>query len=102
MISDLKDKSHSALGALLPVYPDFQTRAYPFHYKVTRITIETIGGKSMATVTGDLEAIISYLPIPSSLSHGIVVVDNNGHQNVFGDACQNISLGDDDDATAFD
>jgi serine/threonine protein kinase len=62
-------KEMGALDALLQVYPDFPTRATSFYDTATRITIETIGGKLTATITEDLDAIIPYPPIPSSLSH---------------------------------
>ena len=71
MILDSKtwDKATKAVGALLQVYPDFRNRATTFYDTATRVTIETIGGKLTATVTEDLDALTSYLPIPSSLSH---------------------------------
>ena len=63
------NKENGVLDALLQLYPDFPTSTTPFYNTATRITIETISGKLTATVTEDLDAIISYPPIPSSLSH---------------------------------
>ncbi|KIM43843.1 hypothetical protein M413DRAFT_443723 [Hebeloma cylindrosporum] len=63
------EKFGGALDAIQDIFPNFPTGITSFRDTVTRITIETIGGKTTATVTEDLDAIISYLPIPSSLSH---------------------------------
>ena len=54
---------------LLQLYPNFCTRTTSFYNMVMHITIKTIEGKLTATVTEDLDAIISYLPILLSLSH---------------------------------
>ena len=62
-------KIGNALDAVLLLYPDFPTGTTSFHDTVTCITLATTGGKLTATVTEDLDSIISYLPIPSSLSH---------------------------------
>jgi serine/threonine protein kinase len=56
------------VDALLQVYPDFPPASF-FYDTATRVTLETIDGELKAIVTEDLDAIISYLPIPPSLSH---------------------------------
>lgn len=64
---DSEDPDDVALDELLEIYPDFHT--LPFYDTATRITIKTIDGKLTTTITEDLDTIISYLPIPPSLSH---------------------------------
>ncbi|KIM37914.1 hypothetical protein M413DRAFT_448181 [Hebeloma cylindrosporum] len=66
---DLLDKQHEALQALLKAIPDIETRSDFLYDTATCITIETIDGKLTASITEDVDAIISYFPIPLSLSH---------------------------------
>ena len=65
--SKLRERTGSALQALWQAYSDFPTSTISFYNTATRIILETIG-RSKA-VTEDLDAMISCLPIPSSLSH---------------------------------
>ena len=64
----LDSEDFTEVEALFQVYPDFPPASF-FYDTVTRVTFKTIDGELKVIVTEDLDAIISYLPVPPSLSH---------------------------------
>ncbi|KIJ46681.1 hypothetical protein M422DRAFT_249841 [Sphaerobolus stellatus SS14] len=61
------DTEYAVLGLLIEVLP--QIPVSEFFNTVTRITLETVQGELTTTISEDVEAIISYLPVPQHLSH---------------------------------
>ena len=59
------DPENAVLEALEEVLQDISQ----FYDTVTRIALETVGGKLTATVTEDVDNILGYLPIPPQLSN---------------------------------
>jgi serine/threonine protein kinase len=64
----VNSKDDRILDALFQLYPHFPS-PLALYDTITRITLETIDGKLTATVDEDLDAIIHYPSVPSSLSH---------------------------------